>query len=224
MSRGSQHALALPWDAFDKRHRALNAIEQEGMRIGTVPEDQEDARFERDRRNAEHLFEVPSHLFLLVVLLKGAARRQQPVSIGLGFAGIGGGTDEDGDAQALLRELESPPQSLGTLARTLDDVEHVSEMDHLGVAPRFVRPVRRIPAVSGVAKRLQEPDVVAEAATVVEERVLRREDAVADEELHRPRQIRARYRGSVTPYFHVLLSLAHQVVASDHQATPFELP
>ena len=73
---GSQHALALPRDAADERHGTLNAIEQEGMGIGALSEDQKDARFKRDRRDAEDLFKVPSRLFLVVVLLKGLTRRK----------------------------------------------------------------------------------------------------------------------------------------------------
>ena len=57
------------------------------MSIRATPEDQKNARFERDRRYAERLLEVPTHLFLPVILLKRPARRKYAVTIGLSFSG-----------------------------------------------------------------------------------------------------------------------------------------
>ena len=208
---------------MDERHRTLYAIKQEGVSIRSTPEDQKNSRFERDRRNVEHLFEVPPHLFLSVVPLKRPARRKYSIAIGLGFSGIGGRADEDGDAQARLRKLECLAQRIGTLGRPLDHIEHVPEVDHRRAVPRFVRLVCRIPTVRDVAEGLQKTDIVAKAAAVVEERVFRCEDAVADKELHRPGEVRSCYRGSVTSDFHVLLTHAQQPVTADHQSTPLKL-
>ena len=79
----------------------------------------------------------------------------------------------------------------------------------------------------GVAEGPQEANVVAEAAPVVEESALRRQDPVADQQLHRPREVGARYRCSVAAYYH--LSLLHSVgpvaqfVIMDRQTAPFKL-
>lgn len=65
-------------------------------------------------------------------------------------------------------EVPSPAEGVRALGRVLDHVDDVAEVDDIGFSSRRIRPEHRIPATAGEALCIEQLDVLAVPAAVIE--------------------------------------------------------
>ena len=158
---GSRPALALRWPHADRTKKSAGLpLEQNFLLKLLVPEDDEDARSEGDRRLVERFRDEVAQFLLGEVFLEGPARRD--IAVAIGSEAVEGVFAErhHGDRQRAPRKSVCCHQGFGALVAILDDVQHEPEIDHIGRTAGAVRRVVGIPPKRLKAIGRQGRDIV----------------------------------------------------------------
>ena len=147
-----------------------------------VAEDVEDAGGGRYRRTADRRLDPAAQLVLGEELLERPLAGNNAVAAEVARDRAGLPVEAGGNDEHLLRQLPRGAEGDCSFLGVLDDVHHIAEIDDIGGAPVFVGEERGVPAGHGYSHLVEPLQVTAAAASVVEERGFRGEQAVFERE------------------------------------------